>query len=81
MSDFDTQKKLEKRIQYHEGNCHDLECEKRAIWQHYENETRKGLDEYQLNTLLMWRKENIHGCDVLIKAHTIEAEWLRGICD
>ena len=79
MSDLSTQKKIEKRIEYHFNCIRELEQEKRAIWQHYETETRKGLDEYQLSELLMWRKTNIHGCEVLIKTHSVEHGWLRGI--
>jgi len=73
--------KIKKRIRFHQDNCHDLECEKRAVWTHYENETRKGLDDYQLQELLMWRKVSIAECDILVRAHTIEAEFLRGLID
>lgn len=64
------------RIMYHKTCMSECEEQVKNIWDQYKKETRKDLDEYQLNSLLMWRKEEITKSITSRNLHHIEKNWL-----
>ena len=71
--------KLLERIMYHKTCMRECEERVKQIQEQYEIETRQGLDEYQLQVLLVWRKESIAEVRAERNLHHIEKNWLAEI--
>lgn len=71
--------KIKARIRYHSDCMQNCDEHVIGVQEHYEVQTRSGLDQYQLQELLVWRKEEHAKARALKDFHKSEISWLRGL--
>lgn len=72
---------IQERIIYHKDHIRNCKEHHDSVQEHYEIETRKGLDEFQLKALYVWRKEEQSRMIALRVFHLQEKKWLEGVLE